>query len=59
MTIQRTLLLGRIAIVLALLGFMTSAAQAGNDPSIKGDLRTNVHQAMNDFVAKNISGVLE
>ncbi len=59
MTIQRTLLLGRIAIVLALLGFMTSAAQAGNDPSIKGDLRTNVHQAMNDFVAKNtIGGVL-
>ncbi len=27
-------------------------AQAGDDPSIKGDLRTNIHAAMNDFVGE-------
>lgn len=34
-----------------LLALIAGSAQAGNDASIKGDLRTNIHKAMDAFVA--------
>ncbi len=50
--------IGAIALAL-LLGIMATAASAADDPSIKGDLRTNVHGAMDQFVADNtVDGVL-
>ena len=42
-----------------LLGLIATSAQAGDDPSIKGDLRTNVHKAMDAYVAQQtIDGAL-
>ena len=37
----------------------TAAAWAGDDPSIKGDLRTNIQAAMDDFVKdQSVGGVV-
>jgi hypothetical protein len=36
---------------IVLLALIASSAEAGNDASIKGDLRTDIHQAMDAFVA--------
>ena len=40
-----------IACVMAL-GLISTQARAGDDASIKGDLRTNIHEAMDAFVAE-------
>jgi hypothetical protein len=47
-----------IAVLAALLPAQSS--QAGDDPSIKGDLRTGIHAAMNEYVAtQTIDGTLK
>ena len=35
-----------------LLGLIAPTAEAGDDPSIKGDLRTDIHESMDAFVAQ-------
>jgi len=52
MTTRKTSTSGPAAIAsIMLLALIASSAQAGNDASIKGDLRTNIHKAMDAFVA--------
>ena len=60
MTIGKICTSGASAIAVALLlGLTATAARAADDPSIKGDLRTNVHEAMNQFVAdQTVDGVV-
>jgi hypothetical protein len=44
----------RIAILtLAFLALQMNTAFAGNDPSIKGDLRDNISKSMNSFIDEN------
>ncbi|MAE95784.1 MAG: hypothetical protein CL910_14095 [Deltaproteobacteria bacterium] len=60
MTTTKTRTSGLAAIAATLLlALMAASAQAGDDPSIKGDLRTNIHKAMNEFVAsQSVDGAL-
>jgi hypothetical protein len=51
MTISKVFSSRVAATAAALVIGATTAAFAGDDPSIKGDLRTNIHAAMNEFVA--------
>ena len=60
MTIRKIWTSGTAVVAAAmLLGLISTSAQAGDDPSIKGDLRTNVHKAMDAYVAQQtIDGAL-
>ena len=59
-TIRKICTLGPAAIAAAmLLGLIATPAHAGDDASIKGELRTNIHKSMDAFVAQQtIDGVL-
>ncbi|MBJ20118.1 MAG: hypothetical protein GY910_26340 [bacterium] len=54
----RKILTSGLAIItpVMMLALLAGSAQAGNDASIKGDLRTNIHKAMDSFVDQQTVG---
>lgn len=52
MTTRKLGISGRALLTsVVVLGLVATSAQAGDDPSIKGSLRTDIHKAMDEFVA--------
>lgn len=47
---------GRSLLAIVLGVFISTAVWAGNDPSIKGNLRSNIQNSMNDFIKHQTIG---
>ena len=57
-TRKNALIVSAIILAVGLCWTAAPAAWAGDDPSIQGELRTNIHAAMQDFVkAQRVNGV--